>query len=312
MTATVLITGAAGYVGSQLAQRLSAEMNVIGVDIRQPADSPCPIFDTDIRAPALAQLMTEHNVSAVVHLASVVENSGDEARDYDIDVNGTRNVFESCVAAGVKQIIVTSSGAAYGYHADNPDWIDEECPLRGNDEFAYSRHKRLVEEYLAEQRREHPEVGQLILRPGTVLGANTRNQITNLFEKKRVLAISGSDSPFIFIWDQDVIAIIEQGIRQQTTGIFNLAGDGALRIDEVAELLDKPLMRIPAWVLKGVLTVGSRLGISRYSPEQVNFLRYRPVLSNKKLKAEFPYQPQRSSRETLEYFIEHARARGQI
>lgn len=312
MTATVLITGAAGYVGSQLAQRLSAEMKVIGIDIRQPEDSACPIFDTDIRDPALADLMAEHKVSAVVHLASIVESTGDEALDYDIDVNGTRNVFESCVKAGVKQIIVTSSGAAYGYHADNPDWIDEESPLRGNDEFAYSRHKRLVEEYLAQQRQEHPEVGQLILRPGTVLGAHTRNQITNLFEKKRVLAISGSDSPFIFIWDQDVIAIIEQGIRQQTTGIFNLAGDGALRIDEVAELLGKPLMRIPAWVLKGVLTVGSRLGIGRYSPEQVNFLRYRPVLSNKKLKAEFPYQPQRSSRETLEYFIEHARARGQI
>ncbi len=309
---TVLITGAAGYVGSQLAQRLSAEMTVIGVDIRQPAESACAIFDTDIRDPALAELMLEHGVSSVVHLASVVENSGDEARDYDIDVNGTRNVFECCVKAGVKQMIVTSSGAAYGYHADNPDWIDESCPLRGNDEFAYSRHKRLVEEYLAQQRIEHPEVGQLILRPGTVLGANTRNQITNLFEKKRVLAIRGSDSPFIFIWDQDVIAIIEQGIREQTTGIFNLAGDGALRIDEVAQLLDKPIVRIPAWVLRAVLTVGHKLGIGRYSPQQVNFLRYRPVLSNQKLKAEFPYQPQRSSRETLEYFIEHARARGQL
>lgn len=309
---TVLITGAAGYVGSQLAQRLSAEMSVIGVDIRQPENGPCQIFDTDIRDPALADLMLEHRVGSVVHLASVVENSGDEARDYDIDVNGTRNVFECCVKAGVKQMIVTSSGAAYGYHADNPDWIDESCPLRGNDEFAYSRHKRLVEEYLAQQRIEHPEVGQLILRPGTVLGAHTRNQITNLFEKKRVLAIQGSDSPFIFIWDQDVIAIIEQGIREQTTGIFNLAGDGALRIDEVAQLLNKPLLRIPAWVLRAVLSVGHKLGIGRYSPQQVNFLRYRPVLSNQKLKADFPYQPKRSSKETLEYFIEHARARGQI
>lgn len=310
MPKRILITGAGGYIGRQLSQRLREDYTVIGVDIR-PTDDANHI-QCDIRDPKLADILSEHQVSHVVHLASVLEASGDEQRDYDIDVNGTRNVVQCCLKAGVQHLTVTSSGAAYGYHPDNPSWIDESDPLRGNDEFAYARHKRLVEEYLAEQRRVHPELKQLILRPGTVLGRQTRNQITQLFEKKRLLAIRGSDSPFVFIWDEDLLRIVEKGIIESQVGMFNLAGDGALRIDEVAKRLNKPLLRLPAALLKTALTVGHRLGLSRYRPEQINFLRYRPVLSNRRLKEEFGYQPQLSSAQVLELFIDHARARGQL
>lgn len=310
MASSILITGSGGYIGRQLSERLRHHFPVVGIDICPPEHDGQ--FQCDIRDPELANLLASHKVSHVVHLASVLEASGDEQRDYDIDVNGTRNVVECCLRAGVSHLTVTSSGAAYGYHADNPAWLDENDPLRGNDEFAYARHKRLVEEYLAEQRRQHPELAQLVLRPGTVLGRNTRNQITQLFEKTRLLAIRGSDSPFVFIWDEDLLAIIEKGLLDSRSGTYNLAGDGALTIDEVARRLGKPLLRLPASVITAALSLGHRLGLSRYRPEQVNFLRYRPVLSNRRLKDEFGYQPQLSSAEVLELFIEHAKARGQL
>lgn len=312
MPDTILITGAGGYIGQQLAGRLHGEYRIIGIDIRVPENSPCPVQQCDIRDPALAELMQREKVSHVVHLASVLQSSGDEQRDYDIDVNGTRNVVEACLQAGVKHLTVTSSGAAYGYHADNPEWIDEQDALRGNREFPYSWHKYLVEDYLAGVRQSHPQLQQLILRPGTVLGKNTHNQITNLFEKKRVLAIRGSRSPFVFIWDEDVVAIIEKGIRESRSGIYNLAGDGALAIDDIARRLGKPLLNLPAGLIGVALTLGSKLGLTRYTPDQINFLRYRPVLSNRRLHEEFGYDPQRSSAEVFELFVEHARARGQL
>lgn len=312
MTEHVLITGAGGYIGGKLAAALVRDTSVLGVDVRLPERPVCPMLQRDIRDPGLAELLREQGITHVVHLASVLESSGDEARDYDIDVNGTRNVVNACLEAGVKHLTVTSSGAVYGYHPDNPDWIDEQDPLRANRDFPYSRHKKLVEELLERTREEHPELAQLVLRPGTVLGAGTRNQITRLFEKKRVLAIRGSDSPFVFLWDEDLVAIIERGIRESRRGLYNLAGDGALTIDQVAAILGKPLLRLPAPLIRAALAVGSTLGLTRYRPAQVNFLRYRPVLSNQRLKEEFGYRPRLDSRQTFELFVEYARKRGQL
>ncbi len=312
MNRRILVTGAAGYIGRQLATRLAERHQVLGLDIRAPEGLAFECLHVDVRDIGLADLLKQRRIEQVVHLAAVLEDSGDRARDYDIDVNGTRNVLEACLAAGVQQIVVTSSGAAYGYHPDNPKWIDEQQPLRGNPEFTYSDHKRQVEELMAEYRQRHPELRQLIFRSGTVLGEHTRNQITNLFEKKRVLAIAGADSPFVFIWDQDVIGAIVQGVETDAAGIFNMAGDGALTVRQVARILDKPLLTLPAGLLWVLLSMGRRLGVSRYAPAQINFLRYRPVLANHRLKNEFGYRPQKTSEQAFRFFVDHARARGQL
>jgi UDP-glucose 4-epimerase len=150
----------------------------------------------------------------VVHLAAIMPSGKAHTRDfeYDVDVNGTRKLLDACVQHGVKRIVVSSSGAAYGYHFDNAPWLTEDMPVRGNEVFAYSHHKRLVEEMLADYRKDHPALEQVVLRIGTILGPTVHNQITDMFEKPRLLAIQGSDSPFVFIWDQDVVGIILRAV----------------------------------------------------------------------------------------------------
>ena len=303
MTKRILITGAAGYIGHQLGNRLADYFHVVGTDLRGRDDLRFPLEIADVRDAALADLLQREQITHVVHLASILQASPDRARDYDIDVNGTRNVLECCIKAGVQHFTVTSSGAAYGYHADNPAWIDEQDALRGNTEFAYSDHKRLIEEMLADYRQQHPSLQQLIFRPGTVLGTDTRNQITNLFMAPRILALKGSDSPFVFIWDQDVIGAMEMGISDNKVGIYNMAGDGALTMADIARRLNKPLLTLPVWLVKAGLQVAKWRG-KPTGPEQVNFLRYRPVLSNRRLKEEFGYPLAKTSAETFEYFIE--------
>jgi UDP-glucose 4-epimerase len=249
-------------------------------------------------------VLVARGIDAVVHLAAIVTPGVRPNREleYAVDVGGTRNVLEACVATGVRQLIVTSSGAAYGYHADNPEWLSEDDPVRGNEAFAYSHHKRLVEEMLAEHRRTHPALRQVVFRVGTILGETTRNQITALFEKPRLVAIRGSRSPFVFVWDRDVVGAIEHALRTDAEGIFNVAGDGALGIDEIAARLGKRCVTLPAGLLRGLLAVLHPLGLSRYGPEQVDFLRYRPVLSNRRLKSEFGYVPRMTSSEVFDFY----------
>jgi UDP-glucose 4-epimerase len=256
--------------------------------------------------------MTTEPNTHVRPFASVLDTTGDRARDYDIHVNRTRSVLERRVRPGVRHLKVTRSAAAYGYHPDNPAWLSETDALRGNPEFTYSDHKRRIEEMLAQYRLEHPELHQLIFRPGTILGAGTSNLITRLFAAPRLLAIRGSDSPFVFIWDEDVVEAMEFGIGRDRTGIYNMAGDGALTVHQIGEVLDKPVRQLPAWLVRAVLRAGRLLRVGRYGPEQVNFLRYRPVLSNERLKTEFGYVPRKTSSETFGFYVEHARARGDL
>jgi UDP-glucose 4-epimerase len=258
----------------------------------------------DIRAPEIAALIARHRINTVVHLACIVTPGRHSKREfeYDVDVNGTRNLLQACVAHGVQRLIVSSSGAAYGYHADNAPWLTEDMPVRGNQAFAYAHHKRLVEEMLADYRVQHPALQQVVLRIGTILGPTVRNQITDMFEKARPLAIAGSDSPFVFIWDQDVVAILLRAIDQGPAGVYNVAGDGSLTIHEIAACMGKRCRVLPAWLLQSALAVLKPLGLTQYGPEQLDFLRYRPVLLNTRLKSVFGYTPQLSSAQVFDMY----------
>ncbi|MCM2309003.1 MAG: SDR family oxidoreductase [Sulfuritalea sp.] len=302
----VLVTGSSGYLGSQVVAALATRGDIatVALDLREPAQRlPGVTYEVaDIRAVAVDAIVARHRPQVVVHLASIVTPGKDSNREfeYSVDVDGTRNLLEACLSHHVKRLIVSSSGAAYGYHADNPEWLTESDPLRGNQSFAYSWHKRLVEEMLAEYRVSQPQLEQIVFRIGTILGATVHNQITDLFEKPRLIAIRGSDSPFVFIHDRDVVGAIVQGVDSKVTGIFNVAGDGKLSIHEIAARLGKKCVVFPPGLLQAALWLLKKLGLTQYGPEQIDFLRYRPVLDNRRLKEEFGYVPKLSSAEVFE------------
>ena len=308
----ILITGGGGYLGSQVVARLAALPDgerpsmIVSHDLREPAVR-LPQVDylaCDIRSPQLAEAIALQHIDVVVHLAAIMPSGKAQTRDfeYDVDVNGTRRLLDACVQHGVKRIVVSSSGAAYGYHVDNAPWLTEDMPVRGNEVFAYSHHKRLVEEMLAAYRSNHPALEQVVLRIGTILGPTVHNQITDMFEKPRLLAIQGSDSPFVFIWDQDVVCIILRAVEDGPPGIYNVAGDGALTIHEIAQRLGKKTLRLPSWLLRSALSILKPLGLTQYGPEQLDFLRYRPVLLNTRLKTVFGYTPTYTSAQVFDLY----------
>lgn len=309
----VLITGAAGFVGTRLVGRLAAGPEgvetLIAADVREvPARQRLPEVEyvvADVRDTGLEKVLLRHQIDAVVHLAAIVTPgaAGSPEEEYRVDVLGTENVLRACVKAGVRRVVVTSSGAAYGYHPDNPVPLREDHPLRGNEGFPYARHKRIVEETLARYREEHPALEQLVFRPGAILGERVRNPISDLFDRPVMLGVWGTEIPFVLIWDEDVAAAIALGLREGRTGIYNLTGDGTITLREMARRMRKPYVEVPAPLLQTALWFLRGVGVTRLGPEQVDFLRYRPVLANDRLKSEFGFTPSMTSAEVFERYL---------
>jgi UDP-glucose 4-epimerase len=294
-------------VGSALLAELATTSHeVIACDVLAPDSLPdnARFYPMDVTTDAPVRVIARFQPDVIVHLAALVTapEGGRRTCDHAVEVEGTRAVVTAALAAGTKRVVITSSGAAYGYHADNPVPLREADDIRGNKELSYADHKRLVEEFLAEARENAPQLEQVVLRVSTVLDCCTENRVTNLFRRSRLLAVQGTESPFVFVWNRDLARILHRAATNGPTGIFNVAGDGVVDMDDLADMLNKPVLRLPAWTWRIAFRLGRLLRLSPYGPEHVRFMQYRPVLSNRALKDDFGYTPEKSSREVFEFW----------
>ena len=151
---TVAVTGATGEIGKPFvrALELTPEVGRVLAMARRPFD-PAELGwhkteyrqgDILVRA-AVDDLVA--GVDVVVHLAFIVVKA--TTGSYQINIEGSRNVFEATVAAGVPRLIYTSSVAAYGYH-EHKGRLTERTPARGTERHAYSHQKAAVERVLDE------------------------------------------------------------------------------------------------------------------------------------------------------------------
>lgn len=310
----ILITGASGYLGSLLLEDLEKNKESLGIQNLVACDvrplrlrSEKVIFENlDVRDVALVDVLKKYKIDCVVHLASIVTPGKKSNREfeYSVDVLGSKNVLHACVEAKTKRVVISSSGAAYGYYPENINLLKEDDPIRGNFEFAYSHHKKLVEEECARYRQSHPELEQTIFRICTILGENVNNQITDLFKQPIQIGVSGSDTAFSFIWDKDAVRAFKEAIFSSKCGIFNLAGDGVVKIDERAKILKKKVVYLPSDLISKTLGVLKKYSLTQYGPEQILFLKYRPMLDNKRLKEVFGFKPEKTSLEVFKFYVE--------
>lgn len=310
----ILITGAAGCLGRALIEKLALDpnMEIFATDIKKSPFSCEKKFNSninyqklDIRSSEFIDWVVEITPDKVIHLASILQISARVTRElaYQIDVIATDKLLETCVRIGVEKFIVTTSGAAYGYYPENINEISESRPTKGNGDYFYSAHKAEVEKIMADYRVKHPQLKQIVFRPGTILGPDFDGPIVNFFQQKAITGVIGYPGPFNFIWSDDVVDYLIEGLNSDITGEFNIAGDGTLSVKEIAQILNKIYIPLPALLIQSVLAAAKPLGLTQYGPEQVKFIKYRPVLANNKIKSRFNHQPKYTSIQALEAFI---------
>ena len=174
---TALVTGAAGFVGSQLVARLSREgWRVVATDLARPDDAPRPApsgaaeRDLDVRdGEAVSALIAEVRPDVVFHLAaqaSVAASMRDPPHDVAVNVLGTVHLARAAVASGVRRIVHFSTGGAlYGEPLYHP--VDEQHPARPSS--VYGASKLAAELYL-DALTSAGGTSLSVLRPGNIYG----------------------------------------------------------------------------------------------------------------------------------------------
>ena len=176
----VLLTGATGFVGSHVARALFAAGHEVRALRRKTAgpDRPDPVgmgglsveWVTGDLVDAASLRRAVEGCEAVIHTAAEVRFTGGAealARQRTVNVDGTRNVVEAAVGAGVSRLVFTSSSASLG-RAPRGGVADETQPYDWPPGFPYNESKRDSERIaLAANARGVPAIS---LNPTMVLG----------------------------------------------------------------------------------------------------------------------------------------------
>lgn len=113
----LVVTGAAGHLGSHLAPKLVADgFAVTGLDMVEPAASACQRFvrvDLTDNAALEAALA---NAQLIIHCASIHPwKQYSDAQYLDANIKGTWNLYKAAAALGIQRVVLTSSISAVGY-----------------------------------------------------------------------------------------------------------------------------------------------------------------------------------------------------
>ncbi len=174
-----LITGATGFIGSHLVDRLLKGNDTVRALVRGSSDVSyleergVELVSGDITDPASLPAAVD-GVDVVYHTAAMVSD-WDPWRDFEaVTIEGTRNVLEAAAGAGVSRFLHVSTDGVYA-HRYLGKRITEETPLETRFAFwDYYRRSKVAAERLAWRYHKDGRLAVAVIRPGVVLGERDR------------------------------------------------------------------------------------------------------------------------------------------
>jgi len=242
----LLITGATGFIGKKLIEALSKKNHDIRALCINEADSKNLPVKVDVAFGDITRKETLkkafEDVDTVVHLAGIVSYSKPREEIFRINVDGTRNVLESCGSVG--RFVFPSSVSVYG-EIKRDEKAGEGYPLAPGNPYGESK----VE---AEKLILDSGLKSVILRIAPIYGAGSPNWENNLRLLERGFPIPNTKKKTHVAHVSDVVQAFERSVKRGN-GVYNIAGREPMPFVEFAEtivrMLGKKPRRLPAFIV---------------------------------------------------------------
>lgn len=300
------ITGSSGYIGQLLRKRLEHHdgcKKVVGIDIKASdfKSSKCKFYNADIRDNRIGDIFEWEGIDTLIHLAFVFQPTHNIKEMNDINVNGAMNVLKNAKKYGIKRILIFSSTTAYGAHEDNPKFLTEESPLRGNRDFYYTHDKVEVEKICADFQRESRNIIFINIRPCIIFGPSINNHVSRYIDRPIVPLISGHNPDFQLVHEEDIINACMISLERNIGGSFNIVSKHPVPIKEIPSIVGRRLLELPypAFYFMHELMWQLRIPIIETPASMSSLIRYRWVASGEKARTVLGFVPKYSTKDSL-------------
>ena len=296
----VLITGICGRLGKLLTRQLHRVSSVVGIDRRSFPDAPRDVVHhrIDVRRKKTKDVFRQHRVRAVVHLGVLHDPRTTQRMRHSWNVVAFQKLLEYMTQYRVPKLVVLSSANVYGPQPENPQFLTEEAPLLGSQEFGAIRD--LVELDMLAQSFfwRHPETETVVLRPCHILGS-VRNAPSNYLRLERPITVMGFDPMVQVVHERDVVSAIRLALAPGVKGIFNLRGPGELPLSRLLAKLGRTPRSVPGPLAEAIVDQLWRLRLSSFPSPEIDHIRYLCMVDDTRARNVLGYTPTYGLDETL-------------
>jgi UDP-glucose 4-epimerase len=296
----VLVTGICGRLGKRLARVLHRERPVVGVDRRPFVDKPKDIehAQVDIRRKKLKDVFRANDIQAVVHLGVMHDPRASAAEHHSWNVAGFTKLLEYVSQFRVPKLVVLSSANVYGPQPSNPQFLSEEAPLLGGQNFSDIRDLIEVDMLAQSFFWKLPETETVILRPVHILGS-VHNAPSNFLRLNPVMTIMGYDPMAQVVSEADIVHAIDLALRPGIRGIFNIAGPEAVPLSRLIKILGRQRLSVPYSLASVVLRRMWSLRLTTFPVPELDHIRFVCMVDDRRARQVLGYAPRVSLDETV-------------
>ncbi len=313
-----LVTGGAGFFGSQLVASLAAAgHDVVILDrVADPALAARYAFaHVDLRdAAAVRATFAQHGpFDGVFHVAAMLAHAIKDTRDLvDSNVAGTRNVVEAAVAAGVPHLVFTSSNCIVGKPERQP--VGEDDPAHPLE--LYGVTKLQGERILAEYR---DRLNITMIRCPTIMGGGRLGLLSILYEfiheGRKVWILGDGSNRYQFIATQDLIDALTRAITHPGFHLYNIGSDDVPSLRElyqaviVAAGTRARIARLPRGPAVAAMRALHMVGLSPLGPYHYKMLAESFIFDTTRIKQELGWHPTKTNTamliESYRWYVDH-------
>ncbi len=270
----ILLTGASGFLGKQIFDKLTASYDVI--TLGRSAQSTIQA-DLCMSIPSLPELNAVVHVAGKAHSIPVTESEIKEF--YEINFEGTKKLCKALEEKRnvLKSFIFISTVAVYGL--EKGECISEDEPLLGTS--PYAKSKIQAEEYLKEWGREN-NIRILILRLPLIFdfkASGNLGKMISQIEKRRFFGVGSKTGSKSIVYSQDIANHMSTFLEKE--GVFNLTDGYHPTMNEIAEVI-RQRINVPAFkkLPLGLLKVMARFGDLLGTRAPLNTEKLNKLISN--------------------------------